>query len=311
MDTVAVTDHGNMFGAIDFYTKAKAAGVKPIFGCETYVAGDRSPRPHEPPQLPPHPAREERGRLQEPAYLNSKGYLEGFYYNPRIDKQILREHSEGLDRPLGVPRRRGRADAREERRRGGRGGRAASTRAMFAPGRLLPRADADGDARAGHAQRRAQADEQEARHPARRDQRLPLRQPQRRRGARGADGIQTGKSLKDEKRLKHVVDSYYMKSPAEMDAAFKDVREAIENTAKIAEQCNVKLKLDKTTCRSTRCPTARRSTATSRSSSTKGLERRFREFAERGITFDPRRSTASAARSSSASSRRWASRATS
>src|SRR5205807_1637081 len=56
--------------------------------------------------------------------------------------------------------------------------------------------------------------------------------------------IQTGKSLKDERRLKHVVDSYYMKSPSEMDLAFKDVPEAVENTAAIAARCNVKLKFD-------------------------------------------------------------------
>jgi DNA polymerase III alpha subunit len=58
--------------------------------------------------------------------------------------------------------------------------------------------------------------------------------------------IQTGKSLKDEKRLKHQVDSYYLKSPSEMDAHFKDVEEAIANTEAIAAKCNVKLKLDQT-----------------------------------------------------------------
>src|SRR6266567_639090 len=58
--------------------------------------------------------------------------------------------------------------------------------------------------------------------------------------------IQTGKSLKDEKRLKHVVDSYYMKSGAEMDQAFKDVPEAVENTELIAARCNVKLSFDQT-----------------------------------------------------------------
>ncbi len=58
--------------------------------------------------------------------------------------------------------------------------------------------------------------------------------------------IQTGKSLKDEKRLKHTVDSYYMKSPAEMDAHFKHVPQAIQNTVDIAKRCNVKLKLDQT-----------------------------------------------------------------
>ena len=100
MDSVAVTDHGNMFGAIEFYTKAMAAHIKPLLGIEAYVApGSRFDRT--------------KTSISDAAYhlillaeniagyrnllkLASAGFTEGFYYRPRIDKEILAEHSEGL-----------------------------------------------------------------------------------------------------------------------------------------------------------------------------------------------------------------------
>ena len=110
-----------MFGALDFYQKAKAHGVKPIFGCETYVAPDRLDKTERRSYHLILLAKNDVG-YKNLSYLNSMGYLEGFYYNPRIDKQLLREHSRGADRPVGLPRRRGRADADAARARGGRGG---------------------------------------------------------------------------------------------------------------------------------------------------------------------------------------------
>ncbi len=100
MPAVAITDHGNMFGAVEFYAAAVDAGVKPIIGCETYMApGDRRDK--------------QASRMKEASYhllllaqnlegyhnllkLCSIGYVEGFYYKPRIDKETLREHSAGL-----------------------------------------------------------------------------------------------------------------------------------------------------------------------------------------------------------------------
>src|SRR5437868_3802922 len=96
MDAVAMTDHGNMFGAVDFWLKAKAHGVKPIFGCETYIAGndrfDRKSRKNHHLILL---ARNNEGYANL-RYLNSMGFLEGFYYHPRIDKPLLKKHSAGL-----------------------------------------------------------------------------------------------------------------------------------------------------------------------------------------------------------------------
>jgi len=98
MPAVAVTDHGNLFGAIGFYEAAHKAGVKPIIGCEMYVAKtnrhDRDPSSGRPNHL--IVLCENQKGYQNLIKLVSKGYLEGFYYKPRIDKELLREHSEGL-----------------------------------------------------------------------------------------------------------------------------------------------------------------------------------------------------------------------
>jgi DNA polymerase-3 subunit alpha len=87
MDTVAVTDHGNMFGAIDLYTEAKQHDVKVIFGCETYVAAadlrDRTNRRNYHLVL----LAENEVGYKNLSYLNSMGYLEGFYYNPRSTRR--------------------------------------------------------------------------------------------------------------------------------------------------------------------------------------------------------------------------------
>src|SRR5262245_54434865 len=100
MPAMALTDHGNMFGAIEFYNRARAAGVKPIIGMEAYVAqGSRLERnvgrggggANHLVLL----ARDEAG-YRNLLKLTSAAYLEGFYYKPRIDKELLRAHAEGL-----------------------------------------------------------------------------------------------------------------------------------------------------------------------------------------------------------------------
>ena len=101
LPAVAVTDHGNMFGAIELHNAAKEAGIKPIFGCEMYVArGSRHDRVS---------IKDDEGKyfhlvllaMNEVGYknlmkLSSIGYLEGFYYKPRVDKEVLRKYNEGL-----------------------------------------------------------------------------------------------------------------------------------------------------------------------------------------------------------------------
>ena len=111
MEAVAMTDHGNLFGAVDFYLKAKEHGIKPILGCEVYVAPQnrtmRGTHGSGDEELAPYAtARSGMSHLillcqNEIGYRNlcklvSLGYLEGFYYKPRIDKEILAQYSEGL-----------------------------------------------------------------------------------------------------------------------------------------------------------------------------------------------------------------------
>src|SRR5512141_6932 len=97
MKSVAVTDHGNLFGAIDFYRKAKDAGVKPILGMEAYVAGEKG-RLDRSERIGRHLvllAKNAEGWANLRT-LSSKAFTEGFYYDPRIDKPLLKDHARGL-----------------------------------------------------------------------------------------------------------------------------------------------------------------------------------------------------------------------
>jgi len=286
MDTVAVTDHGNMFGAIDLYTEAKAKDIKLIFGCETYVAAtDRHDRTNRRNYHLILLAQNDVG-YKNLSFLNSKGYLEGFYYNPRIDKQILRDHSEGL---IGMSACLGGEIAQTLEKNGVAAAEetAKEYASMFAPGdfflELMPTPMTEQETLNGELVRMGKK------------LGIPLVATNdchyvNRSDAQAHDvlmAIQTGKSLKDEKRLKHVVDSYYMKSPAEMELAFKDVPEAIENAAAIAKRCNVKLKLDQTFLPNYRVPEGQTLDTYIEQLISKGLDRRFAHMAERGIAFDP------------------------
>ena len=99
MPAVALTDHGNMHGAIDFYKACKGAGVKPIVGCEVYMAPtSRFEKKKLGPKTAYHLvllAKNEEG-YHNLCRLSSKGYLEGFYYHPRIDKELLTQYHQGL-----------------------------------------------------------------------------------------------------------------------------------------------------------------------------------------------------------------------
>lgn len=98
MDSLAITDHGNMFGALEFYQKCKAKGIKPIIGTEAYVTNSRFDRRQSPDNRRNHLillAKNEIG-YRNLVKLTTLAHLEGFYYKPRMDKEILREHAEGV-----------------------------------------------------------------------------------------------------------------------------------------------------------------------------------------------------------------------
>ncbi|MEA2700054.1 MAG: polymerase subunit alpha, partial [Myxococcales bacterium] len=244
MKQVAITDHGNLFGALDFYQKAKAHGVKPIFGCETYVAPDRHDKTERRSNHLILLAKDNVG-WKNLSYLNSMGYLEGFYYNPRIDKKLLREHSQGL---IGLSACLGGEVAQTIMRRGVE---AAETAArefedIFGKGNfyleLQPNGLAEQETVNGHLIEMS------------RRTGIPLVATNDCHYLNKADAraheilmcVQQKKTIHDEKRMHHRNDAFFVKTPAEMDAYFKHIPEAMENAAKIGELCKVTFDLGNT-----------------------------------------------------------------
>ncbi|RMH42146.1 MAG: DNA polymerase III subunit alpha [Deltaproteobacteria bacterium] len=286
MDAVAATDHGNMFGAVDFYTRAKEHGVKPIFGCETYVAAtDRRDRTNRRNFHLILLAKNEVG-YKNLSYLNSMGFLEGFYYHPRIDKQLLRDHSEGL---IGLSACLGGEVAQTFHKQGREAAEqvALEYKDIFAPGdfylELMPNGLPEQD----------ELNEELAKMGPKLG--IPLVATNDCHYVEQADAraqeillcIQSGKTTADEKRLRHTVDSYFIKSPEQMNAAFRHIPEALENTVAIARRCNVELELNQTYLPQYRVPEGHDTVSYFREVVDKGLERRFEEMRRRGKAFDP------------------------
>ncbi len=285
MDTVAVTDHGNMFGAIDLYENAKKHGVKLIFGCETYVADDHRDRTSRRNYHLILLAKNKAG-YRNLQYLNSIGYLQGFYYHPRIDKELLRENSEGL---IGLSACLGGEVAQTLLKRGVAAAEevAVQYRDIFAPGdfylEMMPNGLDEQD----------QVNDEWRRMGPKLG--IPLVATNDCHYVGRADAkaqeillcIQSGKTASDQKRLRHEVDEYFLKSPAEMEAPFKDVPEALENTVRIAKQCDVELELGDTQLPRYRIPEGYTLDSYLEEVVWSGLDRRFREMTERGERFDP------------------------
>ncbi len=286
MGAVAATDHGNMFGAVDFYTKAKSHGVKPIFGCETYVAAsDRTDRTNRRSYHLILLAKNDVG-YKNLSYLNSMGYLEGFYYNPRIDKQILREHSEGL---IGLSACLGGEVAQTLLKQGIKEAEqtALEYKDIFAPGdfylEMMPNGLPEQD-QLNH--------EYESMGPR---LGIPLVATNDCHYVEQADAkaqeillcIQSGKTTADEKRLRHTTDAYFIKSPEQMNQAFKHVPEALENTVRIANACNVELDFDNTFLPDYKVPAGFDVGSYLDEVAQKGLHKRFEELRYLGRAFDP------------------------
>ena len=157
MDSVALTDHGNMFGVIDFYKRAKDAGVKPIFGCETYVAGDRPLRQDRAQELPPHPAGAGTRRATRTCRTSTRWATSRASTTTRAStSSCSRSTREGL---IGLSACLGGEMAQtldEERLREGQGGRARVRRRCSSRAASTSRCMPNGLARAGAGQRRAE-----------------------------------------------------------------------------------------------------------------------------------------------------------
>ncbi len=241
MDSVGLTDHGGMYGAIDFYRRAGEVGVKPIIGCEMYVApGSRHSRsPND--KTPFHAtvlARDNVGYANL-VKLVSKAHLEGFYYKPRIDRELIEAHSEGLVFLSGCP--------------------SGEVPGLIAQGRV----DEARDAAGWYSEVFPDYYLELMQHggvpelPAinaglmelHRDLSIPIVATNDSHYVRREDAplqdiricIHTNTNVNDEGRLRMTEDSYYLKSPQEMEALFSETPAAVTNTLAIAEKCNVEL----------------------------------------------------------------------
>ncbi|ACH40094.1 DNA polymerase III, alpha subunit [Citrifermentans bemidjiense Bem] len=243
MPAVAMTDHGNMFGTLEFYLKCKDKGVKPILGSEVYIA----PQDRFLKQAPSSPGQassyhlillcENMTGFKNLSYLVSAGYKEGFYRRPRIDKELLLKHKEGLIVLSAclqgeVAYLAGRNKMDEARA-------AASWYAENFPGSYYIELQENKLPEQDIANRRLME--------IAREMDLPLVATNdchylNREDARAHEillCIQTGKTMSDPTHMAFSVDEFYVKTPQEMAQAFHYAPEAIENTVKIAERCNL------------------------------------------------------------------------
>jgi len=243
MDSLALTDHGNVYGAIEFYKKAKAAGVKPILGIEAYI-------------MPENPNDKEKyyhlillcenqAGWKNLLKLITHAHLEGFYYKPRINKDFLRKHSTGLIALSACL-------SGEVSRNALNGNLAEAERValdyqnIFGKGKFFleighhPGIRETVKAREGVLKIAAKTG-------------IPLAATQDIHYLRKEDApyhdillaVQTGGKLDDPDRLSLKDDDFSMRSPEEMAELFKDLPEAVANTQKIADMCNVEIELGK------------------------------------------------------------------
>ena len=244
MKSAAITDHGVMFGCIDFYKAAKAAGIKPILGCEVYVApGSRFDK--------------EKGKEEDRYYhlvllaetqegyqnlikIVSYGFVDGFYYKPRVDMELLEQYHEGIIALSACL-------AGEVARNLARGfyeeGKEAALRyeKIFGKGNFFLELQDHG------IPEQRQVNHELIRMSRETGIELVATNDVHYTYSSDAEAhdillcVQTGKSLKDENRMRYEGGQYYVKSEEEMRRLFPYAPDAIENTGKIAERCNVEI----------------------------------------------------------------------
>ncbi len=243
MPALAITDHGNMFGAIKFYQAAYKYGIKPIIGCELYLAprGRLEKSVKESPYHLVLLVKDSHG-YQNLLKLVTAGYLEGFYYRPRVDNELLEKYNKGLIALSGcihgeVPYLLSIGDREKAI------GIARYYQQIFDNQRFFLEIQEN------------KIPEQEKVNQAlvelSQELSIPLVATNDCHYLRKEDAgahevllcIQTGKKLKDANRMKFSTEEFYFKSPQHMEELFHWCPEAIENTIKIAQMCNLELEL--------------------------------------------------------------------
>ena len=244
---VAITDHGVMYGVIDFYRACKAAGVKPIIGCEVYVAPrTRFDKVHELDSAARHLVllcRNETG-YRNLSYMVSQAFLEGFYIKPRVDMDLLREHSEGLIAlsaclagavprlVLGSNYEGAKAHALEMQEIFGAGNYYLEIQDHGIPAQ---REAAEGILRIHRETGIPLVVTNDAHYLTREDASMQDT----------LMAIQMGKTVDDPSRMRFETKEFFIKSEEEMAALFPEYPEAVENTARIAERCEVEFEFGK------------------------------------------------------------------
>ena len=247
MDSIALTDHGVMFGVVDFYKECKKNGIKPIIGCEVYVA-PRS-RFDKESGIDNHYSHLILLAKNETGYKNlstlvSMGFTDGFYYKPRIDLEILEKYHEGLIALSAclagsINKAILKNDLEEAKRI------AIWFKDLFKEDYYL-------ELQPNGLPEQVLVNQQLIKISKELD--IPLVATNDAHYLKKEDAynhevllcIQTGKKMQDEDRMRMGTNEFYLKSPEEMAEYFKNVPEAIENTVKIADKCNLEFEFGNT-----------------------------------------------------------------
>jgi DNA polymerase-3 subunit alpha len=242
MPAVSLTDHGSLAGAVDLYKAARDEGVKPILGCEVYVTDDRNAQQKGQAHLTL--LAETNAGYANLIKLSSLGYLEGYYYKPRVDWELLERHGSGLIALSGCLS--GRVCKALEENRG--------TDAEAELDRLeqvFGRDQIYVELQNAHLEVQQRINPQLVELAQKRD--LPLVATGdvhylRHEDARAHEAllcIQSGDSLKNPSHWKFETDHFYFKTPEEMAADFPGQEEALRRTLEVAERCHVEIELDR------------------------------------------------------------------
>ncbi len=243
MNSIAITDHGVMYGVIDFYKAAKNIGVKPVLGCEVYVAsGSRLNKENSKDNFYYHLVllAENNVGYQNLIKLVSYSFTEGFYYKPRVDIELLRKHSEGLialsaclSGPVAKTLLNVSYSAALKQ--------AVLYNEIFGHGNFFLEIQDHGIAEQQSVNRQLVTMSKETG--------IPLVCTNDVHYINAEDEvshdillcIQTQKTVNDEDRMRYEGGQYYLKSPKQMGDIFNFAKEALENTQKIADRCNVEI----------------------------------------------------------------------
>jgi DNA polymerase-3 subunit alpha len=281
MGAVALTDHGNMFGAVEFYQKAIQHGIKPIVGCEVYVApGNR---------LEKKAGEREEGNYHltllaknETGYFNllklvSLAHLEGFYYKPRVDKELLTRYHEGLIALSGCMKGEVAVHAAKEQMK--RAIQAAEDyRKIFGPDRFYIEIQNNGVERQLLLNQRLIEIGRDLSVPLVATNDCHYLHKQDAKAHEVLLCIQTGKTLEETQRMRFPSEEFYFKSPEEMADLFRECPEAVTNTRAIADQCNLELRFDEKHIPRITVPSGETAESYLEKLAREGLDRRLNRF---------------------------------